>query len=253
MSDGVRHCERVIESLRGTGGCVVFDVDNTLVDARGRTRAAWASFRRENRCAVPRRIPLRCIGWDGAATARRLRLGKKASAAFAAHWERFFWNPRNLHHDTRIRKTMRLARLAAEAELEVYYVTGRVEQLKAATIRELADKGLPFADKQHVICKPAISLPTTDFKIDALGRLGKQQTIGWYMTDSRCEIASLQRKLNLPCVLVDFPVSSPAWARVAPGTPRIVISRPRPGPPARDAPRDPGAQRPWSAKRNKRQ
>lgn len=220
---GIRHCEATIRSLRGTGGCVVFDIDNTLVDARGRTRAAWRAYCAADPGAAPRRVPLSRIGWDGAETARRLELDEQRGAAFAQHWERFFWTPANLHHDTGIRQTKRLARLAAAAGLEVFYVTGRVRGLKDATIAQLAAHELPYADRSHVICKSRVGVSTVDFKRAALARLGAKRAIGWYMTDSRREIAALQRDLGLPCVLVDFPVQAPSTTKIAPRTPRIVV------------------------------
>lgn len=219
---GVRHCQAVIETLRGKRGCVVFDIDNTLVDARGRTRAAWRAY-----CATdsgaPRRVPLRCIGWDGTETARRLGVDEQRSAAFASHWDRFFWTPANVHHDTGIRQTIRLARLAAAAGLEVYYLTGRVRGMKQETIAQLAAHELPFADQRHVICKPSLDVRTVDFKRDVLARLGAQRPIGWYMTDSRREVAELQRDPAVPCVLVDFPVQAPSRDAIARHTPRIEV------------------------------
>jgi hypothetical protein len=202
---------------------VVFDIDNTLVDARGRTRAAWRAFCDARPGAAPRRIPLRAIGWDGAETARRLGLDAETAAGFTRQWERFFWSPTRLRHDAGIRQTQRLARLAAAAGLEVYYLTGRVRGLKPATIAQLAAHELPFADGRHVICKPSLDVRTVDFKRDVLGRLGARQPIGWYMTDSQREISALHGVPGVPCVLVDFPVRAPDAAQVAPRTPRIAI------------------------------
>jgi hypothetical protein len=213
-SSGIRFCRGTCERLaRGrTSGIVVFDIDNTLVDTRSRTRAAARAFAAEHPWASRlARLSLQEIGRDGRETALVAGLGEKRSEEFHRFWNRFFWRPSSLVHDTPLASTIALARKAKASGAEVYYLTGRVEALKAGTLRQLVSLGLPDADRAHVLCKPRVGVSTMDFKRDSLLRLaGSGRRIGWYMTDSRREIASLPKVA--PGVFVDLAVRAPGPA-----------------------------------------
>ena len=193
----------------GEGLRVIFDIDNTLVDTRARTRAAADHFARKSEVYAPLAgLPLAAIRYDGRETARARGLDAAAARAFHADWDRFFWRPESLRHDRPIRATVQLARQAKAAGAEVFYLTGRVDSLKEPTIGQLRRLGLPDADAAHVICKPSVRVKTAPFKQQVVADMLRQRCrIAWFMSDSRTDIAAAQRVLSpRACVLVDFPV-----------------------------------------------
>lgn len=212
----------------GRRPCVVFDIDNTLVDTRARTQAAAHSFGRQARRGAPqaasvralRRLALGAVGYDARATAAQLDLPSSATAAFQRHWLRFFWKPSNLRHDRPIRATIALARRAKAAGAEVFYLTGRTRALSAATILQLASLGLPDADVAHVLTKPEVAVPTGRFKRDAMQHLlAQKRPIGWFMTDSASDIAAVKSLPDVRPILIGFPVNPAHAPPVAPQTP----------------------------------
>lgn len=188
--------------------CVVFDIDNTLVDTRHRTRAAADLFcRRHPNTTRLAGLPLRDIRYDGLQTAAARGVEPKVAKKFHSFWDRFFWRPQSFRLDRPIRQTVQLARQAKAAGAEVFYLTGRVEPLKGRTLTQLRRLGLPDADPAHVICKPSMDLSTAPFKRQVVAEIARRQPIQWFMSDSRTDIAAVQCVLPPgSCVLVDFPV-----------------------------------------------
>ena len=225
-TDGRRFCHKALSRIsrrtrQKKRTIVVFDIDNTLVDTRPRTLAAARSFlkARQNHGAL-RSLGLHLVRFDGKQTAIRLGLKAREAAAFTSHWERFFWNPKNLSLDVAIKDTVKLAHKAKAAGAEVYYLTGRVDAFKVGTVAQLRRHGLPDVDGDHVICKPnpkpvpgsdRLSFtPTAPFKLAQVRRLlrggGK---LGLFMSDSRDDVATLQKGLGCrSCVWVDFPAKA---------------------------------------------
>jgi len=232
-TDGRRFCNKALSRIsrrtrQKKRTIVVFDIDNTLVDTRHRTLAAARTFmkRRTATATAPaprgamRSIGMHLVRFDGKQTATRLGLKGKDATAFNKHWERFFWNPKNLKLDTAIKDTVKLAKKAKAAGAEVYYITGRINALKEGTVEQLRRHGLPDVDGDHVICKPnprpaprggkPLFTPTAPFKLQQVKRLlrggGK---LGWFMSDSRDDVATLQKGLGCRgCVWVDFPAKA---------------------------------------------
>lgn len=230
VASGLGFCRAALDQIagrtrRGQRSCVVFDIDNTLVDTRHRTRAAARSYVRRD----PAAAELLCVrvGYDGLQTAQRAGLSPARARRFQRFWERFFWDTRHFKHDRRIGITGQLVRQARAAGAEVFYLTGRVEELRCGTVAQLRRLGLPDADREHVVCKPRLGTPTGPFKQRVLDRLHRRdpgRTIAWFMSDSRKDVAAVQRAgTPAPCVLIDFPVG-PGERRPTPirdGTPTI--------------------------------
>ena len=222
--DGRRYCLRTLARIsRRTRAkkrtFVVFDIDNTLVDTRPRTLAAARSYLKSRSAGKLRQLSLGLVRFDGRQTAARLGLKSSEATAFNSHWERFFWNPANLKLDTPIKDTVKLAHLAKKAGAEVYYITGRINALKQGTVDQLKRIGLPDVDGDHVICKPnpkpqgpgkkPLFTPTAPFELGAVkGLLRKGGKMGWFLSDSKDDVATLQDGLAgcRGCVWVDFPV-----------------------------------------------
>lgn len=207
--------------------CVIFDIDNTLVDTRRRTLAAAHAFGRRGgpELSLLARATIDQVGWDGTQTGKKLGLHRGTTRAFQRYWDDFFWTSRNLKLDTAIRQTVQLARLAKAAGAEVLYLTGRIEDLKPGTIHQLRKLGLPDVDGSHVICKPSLKVKTATFKQEVVRRLERNgNRICWFMSDSRSDIAAIQQRTAVPCVWIDFPVQPDGRApRIAPATPTIRI------------------------------
>lgn len=245
--EGLAFCNAAIASIgrrtaAGKRSCVVFDIDNTLVDTRLRTQAAAKAFARQ----VPghsklARIPLSRVGFDGAQTAKHVGYRDNTVKSFQSYWNKFFWNPNNFKLDAPLASTMDLARRAKAAGAEVFYLTGRVEGLKKGTIKQLQQLSLPDADASHVLCKPAIPsppgskpgsqryLPTAPFKVGQLQRLWqRKQRVALFLSDSASDIAAVQQHTKVACVKVDFPVNHPkSKVRIRPDTPTIQVGSPQ--------------------------
>ena len=226
-TDGRRFCHKALSRISRRARLkkrtiVVFDIDNTLVDTRPRTLAAARTFlkTRAAQHGAMRSLGMHLVRFDGKQTATRLGLKGNEARAFNSHWERFFWNPKNLKLDTAIKDTVKLAQKARAAGAEVYYLTGRIQALKDGTVEQLQRLGLPDADGDHVICKPNPKpagpggklrfTPTTTFKLQQVKRLlGGGGKLGWFMSDSRDDVATLQKGLGCnSCVWVDFPAKA---------------------------------------------
>ncbi len=247
-TDGRRFCIKTLARIsRRTRAkkrtFVVFDIDNTLVDTRHRTLGAARTFlksRPGGGSGNLRNLGMHLVRFDGRQTAVRLGLKGASARAFTSHWERFFWNPGNLKLDTPIKDTVKLAQKAKKAGADVYYITGRISAHKEGTVKQLKRLGLPDVDDAHVICKPnprsqgpgkrPLFVPTAPFKLSQVRRLlgkGSNGQMGWFMSDSKDDVAALQRGLGCRnCVWVDFPVQP---ARKPPevrgGTPTISLRR----------------------------
>ncbi len=229
--DGVRFCRdalarwqaRPAAEKRQHRPCVVFDVDNTLVDKRPTTRGAALRFGRAFGLKSLASLSSHQMGWDGLGTANRAGLDAATRGRFQRYWSAFFWNPRRfVKLDRPIDKTIALAHAAKAAGCEVYYLTGRYDTLKPATIAQLAKHGLPDADARHVRCKPQ-GMDTGSFKITEMKRIQRRGPVLWFASDAHSDIAAIQRANKIPCLLVDFPVKPPTLPRIDPRTPTIKI------------------------------
>lgn len=228
-SSGARLCRRQLaqirrETRRGERVCVVFDIDNTLVDTRHRTLAAVKSFARAHPelagSSTLGQAKLHQMRYDGAKTGGALGLSSASSGELARHWRGFFWNPGHFAHDKPIKETVRLAHAAKAAGAEVYYLTGRVKAFAPGSVKQLAALGLPDVDRAHVLCKPSVKVRTGAFKRSELKKLQRRRRVAWFISDATSDIAAAAG-LGIGCVLVDFPVGPDRGATLPRRTPRL--------------------------------
>jgi phosphoglycolate phosphatase-like HAD superfamily hydrolase len=203
------------------GERVGFDLDNTLFDTRYRTQAALRDFGKTVRSADVQRALVRAarisnIRIDGESTARHLGLSEANVTAFAAHWNRFFWDRKNYHFDRKIPKMVKLVKDASAAGAEPYYITGRTRRGTTATLTQLRDAGLPNADREHVHLKPNVQHKTLGFKLDTAQKL----RLGTYATDSARE-ANAMHAIGVRGALVHFPLQLGKEERPVRGVLRI--------------------------------
>ena len=241
--DASAYCDAAIARIarrtaRGKRTCVVFDIDNTLVDTRLRTRAAAHAFGAKSRGrARLSRLSLSGVGYDGLQTATRLGYRARTAGAFQQYWRGFFWNGKNFKHDAPIKKTIDIAHRAKAAGAEVFYLTGRIDRFQRGTETQLRRLGLPDVDRAHVICKPSTVChipgrepgftPTAPFKVKRLKQLRRKgYHVGLFFSDAASDIAAVQKRTPISCVKIDFPVGPPgAGPRLKPNTPTIRITR----------------------------
>ncbi len=216
MISGEAYCRIVFRTLPrrrapNSRYCVVFDIDNTLVDTRYRTRAAATAFAQLDpvKGAALKQLKVKDILRDGRETAQQIKLDPRTTRAFARFWEPYFWNPKNFSADSPLLRTIRIAEDAKRANVEVYYLTGRIQSLFKGTMNQLQGLervGLPSVKKSHLICKPDLDTPTAQFKLAEIKHLrGQGIEPLLFITDSLHEIAAVQQRNAAPCVLVDFP------------------------------------------------
>lgn len=236
--DGERFCADALDALDrrppGVGpATVVFDVDNTLVDTRPRTVAAARAFVDAGHTALTddehrALATLERIDalWDGRRTALALGLSPAAASAFHAFWLRWFWSPDHFPLDLVIPNTAQWLRDAAALGARVVYLTGRIESLAGTTRAQLRQHDLPFADPEHVCCKPSLAVRTAPFKRDVLRTLAAETELLWFMSDTHSDVRVAQ-DLALPGISVDFPARPDGEPELLPATPTLVAEVPR--------------------------
>jgi len=234
MISGEAHCRRVLNEVPSRASssrrCVIFDIDNTLVDTRYRTREAGNAFA----AAFPelggplKHLKIKEIKRTGRETAQGLGLPTSTATAFDRFWEPYFWNPKHFLKDSPLQRVIKIAEAASRARIEAFYLTGRIKALSPGTLiqlKGLEQHGLPPVKASQLITKPFMEMNTNRFKLAEIKRLrdrGIEPLL--FLTDSHHEIAAVQERNAAPCVLVDFPGHSGGPA-LQPDTPVIRIPR----------------------------
>ncbi len=208
-----------VRTARGESCWAIFDLDNTLCGTRARTLAIAKAFDLKHDTQYFRDLTLDGVGYDGEDTCKRLRLSKKVTQAFGLHWEAAFWRESNFLLDQPIKKTIALVRMAEMAGAEIIYLTSRVEARREATLLQLKRLGLP-SEISALYCKPDGQTATEVFKAQQIEKWAASGVhLAWYLTDSRREIAFMQKRCpDLRCVLLETPFQ-PSETEVRSDTP----------------------------------
>jgi beta-phosphoglucomutase-like phosphatase (HAD superfamily) len=176
---------------------VSFDLDNTLVDTRGRVLGIGKAFDKANGTHYFDGKTSKQMGNDAKETAGLVKMKPEHAKKFSAFFFREFFKGENYKNDAAMRSTVALAKKAAAAGADVFYVTARTESEEKFTIEQLKKAGLP-ADKVTVVSKAKMSVKTVDYKAAELSKLaGSYDYVGWFMTESKKDIAGVQA-LNAP-------------------------------------------------------
>lgn len=184
---------------------VTFDIDNTLVDTRGRVLSLGKEFDKLNGTSYFKGKTARAMGNDAKETAAALKMSPEHAKKFSAHFFRNFFKGENYKNDLKIRQTIELAKQAAAAGADVYYVTARTQSEESFTITQLKTVGLPSVDDNFVVSKPRMKDKTADYKAGELVRIAAQYDyVPWFITESRADIAGVQDKdVPVKSVLLD--------------------------------------------------
>jgi hypothetical protein len=226
--DGVAYLEATLTEIRrlrreqpGIRPIVVFDLDNTIFETRARTLAALQAIDAAQGTKHFQGLALEDVGKDGRDAALRAGLSPEAAEQVQKAWLDWFWQGSHFMEDHVFTKVEALVHEASRAGAEVVYLTGRVNQ--AATLDQLRAAGLPDADVDHVMCKPAVGANTGAFKGEWLRAKLEDPGVflGWFMTEGRRDIASVQaHDARIPCVRLGY-VHEREGHAVAPTTPLV--------------------------------
>jgi|GEM_PF-917074 len=207
--DGNTFCQAALADIRrrvasGEKCSVVFDLDNTLFDARFRTLEVARAYDAANGTRHFSGLTPDLVGLDGTETCKRLGLPEDVAAAFQKHWNVEFWNGHTMKFDTPIPSMVKLAHEAKAAGADVVYLTGRIEKLAPHSLAQLVRAGLPDATADHLFSKPDLKSRTGEYKaaqLDVWQAAGVH--IGFFVTEGRRDIGTIQKtNPDVPCVLL---------------------------------------------------
>ncbi len=213
-TDGRVFVAAAVEQIRartatGQPSTVVFDIDDTLSDTRGRTLAIAKAYDQAQGTHHFDTLTVDQVTYPPTQMLRQLGMPPDEQRRFNAQWQPKFFAEEAMDHDLPIAPMIQLAKEAAEAGAEVLFLTGRSGTQREATVEELARLGLPQAESSHLFMFPEGA--GADFKGAQL-RDWQQggRHLSFFITDSRSDVALVQRLgLQVPPVLLESPLADP--------------------------------------------
>ncbi len=200
---------------------VVFDLDNTVFDTRGRTLHAARAFDAANGTSYFAGRDLADIAVDGRSTATKLRLPGAVVEAFAAFWEQSFWTPANLAHDVPMQEMVDLVKRSQAAGATVKFLTGRWESFHDDTMLGLKKAGLDV-DPKDLVCKPKDGPSTPAFKEIHLKAWSASSELGFFVTEGVADLKHVKGFLpDLPLLRLDCTFEDASGLAALPVWPRI--------------------------------
>ncbi len=154
----------------------VLDVDLTLVENAGRTRALLADFCRAHLPEHPELIARAAsldLVFSIQENATRLGVPPELNGAVFPFWRRAFFDPAYLAHDTALEGAREAVRALRAADVSVVYLTARPSSLVAATCLSFERLGFPIGVAGTVlVTKEDDAEGDTAFKARALEWIG---------------------------------------------------------------------------------
>ena len=137
MAQGRSTLEEIVRRLgalasEGRPVAILWDMDGTLVDTRPRMLASVHAYGRTD-------VRLTDVSPSWQETASLLNLDPER---FQAVWQRVFWAYESFDADIENEEVAELARLAESMGVQTIIVTGRIEELRPVTDRQLERLGL---------------------------------------------------------------------------------------------------------------
>lgn len=182
---------------------ILWDMDGTLVDTRPRMLAAVHTYGRTD-------VHVTDVSPSWQETAQRLGLDPER---FFAVWQRVFWAYESFDADIENEEVAGLARLAESLGVQTVIVTGRIEELRPVTARQLDRLGL---SPTRVFLKSRVGDCTPSVKAEVISMLATEGLqMGAFVTDSVEEIAAVTPDIlaaapGLSCVFVELEGTAPA-------------------------------------------
>lgn len=204
---GRRALEAIVERLgalarEGRPTAILWDMDGTLVDTRPRMLAAVHAYGRTD-------VRLSEVSPSWQETARRLELDP---VRFVAVWHRVFWAYESFDADVENADVVALARLAEAEGVQTIIVTGRVEELRPVTARQLERLGL---NPSRVFLKSHLGDQTPSVKAQVISQLAAEGLhMGAFVTDSPEELAAITPEIlgaapDLALIFVELEGTAP--------------------------------------------
>jgi hypothetical protein len=178
----------VLDRARGAagGGLLVFDLDSTVFDNRPRQARIVREYGAEHGVsALTRCLPLHFnSGWalKGPALACGLSEGEYEhhARALKRFWGERFFTSAYCQDDIEVVGAPRFLHAAVGTKVQVLYVTGRHEEMRAGTERCLAKCGMPLpaqATGVSLLMKPTLAEDDDAYKRDTHQLLAKRGTL----------------------------------------------------------------------------
>lgn len=207
MYQGKSTLEGIVRRLgeraqQGHPVAILWDMDGTLVDTRPRMLASVHTYGRTD-------VRLTDVSPSWQETAQRLNLDPKR---FQAVWQRVFWAYESFDADIENEEVAALARLAESLGVQTIIVTGRIEELRPVTARQLERLGLK---PTRVFLKSEVGDCTPSVKAEVITQLAEEGLeMGAFVTDSVEEIGAvtpevLSKAPDLSCIFVELEGLSP--------------------------------------------
>lgn len=196
--NGKKYLDQTLTQIKqrtaaGERVAVSFDIDNTLFDTRGRALAIGKAFDKANGTTYFKGKTSKQMGNDAKETAKLVKMTPEHTKKFSSFWFPRFFKGENYKNDLQIRQTVALAKKAAAAGADVFYVTARTQSEESFTIKQLEKAGLPTVDANFVVSKPKMKDKTPEYKAGTLAQIDQQYDfVGWFITESRADIAGVQ-------------------------------------------------------------
>lgn len=146
------------------------------------------------------RRDVQLVQHNGFDTAKNLGLSDDVANRFQKHWNRFFWAGKNIQHDKLIPELAKRVRSEAASGKEIFYVTGRTKKLQSATLRQLQQAGLPYADRAHLVMKQNVGVKTLPWKLEQ----AKALRLSSYATESARDTDAMIQEAGVRGVYSDF-------------------------------------------------
>jgi phosphoglycolate phosphatase-like HAD superfamily hydrolase len=193
-----------VRAAQGEHVAILWDIDGTLVDTRLRMLAAVHAFGRTD-------VQLCQVSPSWQETAARLGIDPQR---FRAVWLRVFWAYESFDADSENETVARRARRAESLGIQSIIVTGRIEELRPVTDRQLERLQLK---PTRVFLKNTTGDSTPAVKAEVISKLAQEGLhLGAFVTDSHEEINAalapevLQHAPNLACIFVELEGTSPS-------------------------------------------
>ena len=207
MHGGKAALEAIVQRLgrqaqEGRPVAILWDMDGTLVDTRPRMLASVHAYGRTD-------VKLTEVSPSWQETARLLNLDP---ARFRAVWQRVFWAYESFDADIENEEVAELARLAESLGVQTIIVTGRIEELRPVTARQLERLGL---QPTRVFLKSEMGDCTPSVKAEVVTQLaGEGLVMGAFVTDSPEELRAVTPEVlanapDLARIFVELEGTSP--------------------------------------------
>jgi phosphoglycolate phosphatase-like HAD superfamily hydrolase/DNA-binding transcriptional ArsR family regulator len=193
-----------LRAAQGEQVAILWDMDGTLVDTRLRMLAAVHAFGRTD-------VQLGQVSPSWQETAARLGIDPER---FRAVWLRVFWAYESFDADSENETVARRARRAESLGIQSIIVTGRIEELRPVTDRQLERLQLK---PSRVFLKATTGDCTPAVKAEVISKLAREGLhLGAFVTDSHEEINAalasevLRHAPDLACIFVELEGTSPS-------------------------------------------